>query len=163
VMATDLRIVADNARLLSGFLRIGVHPGEGHFVLLARAAGREVAAAMGIFGEELDGSAAPRVGLAWQSLPDVDVELRAFELVQRAAADPSSHARRSLPCVKRSGHQKSAGLSACKQSELVRCGRCGGGVASDLRSQRRCATWHAGLVEWAALSLHQLLNSKCSS
>ncbi|MCF7550823.1 CoA transferase [Pseudonocardia sp. WMMC193] len=38
--ATDLRVLARNARLLSGFLRIGLHPGGGHFVLLSRPAGR---------------------------------------------------------------------------------------------------------------------------
>ena len=34
MLATDLRIVAEDARLISGFLRIGLHPGSGHFGLL---------------------------------------------------------------------------------------------------------------------------------
>ena len=40
MLATDLRIVADDARLISGFLRIGLHPGGGHFGLLAGRAWR---------------------------------------------------------------------------------------------------------------------------
>ena len=45
MLATDLRIVAEDARLISGFLRIGLHPGGGHFGLLAGRAGAEAAAA----------------------------------------------------------------------------------------------------------------------
>ena len=33
MLAADLRIVAEDARLISGFLRIGLHPGGGHFGL----------------------------------------------------------------------------------------------------------------------------------
>ena len=65
MLATDLRIVAEDARLISGFLRIGLHPGGGHFGLLAGRAGAEAAAAAGIFGEEISGRAgrAARPGL----------------------------------------------------------------------------------------------------
>lgn len=33
LMAAEVRIVADNARIISGFLKIGLHPGGGHFQL----------------------------------------------------------------------------------------------------------------------------------
>src|SRR5579875_3148320 len=46
MLATDLRVGAEDARIIAGFLRIGIHPGGGHFALLARLAGREAAAAM---------------------------------------------------------------------------------------------------------------------
>src|SRR3712207_2361961 len=36
LLATDLRIVAKDARLLAGFLKRGMHPGGGHFVILLR-------------------------------------------------------------------------------------------------------------------------------
>lgn len=88
-LACDLRIVADEARIIPGFMRIGLHPGGGFFVLAGRSsAGRETTAAMGLFGEELDGRRAAEVGLAWQSLPDGEVEARALELARRAGADP---------------------------------------------------------------------------
>jgi enoyl-CoA hydratase len=88
LLAADIRIVAKDARLLCGFLKRGMHPGGGHFVLLSRLIGREAAAAMALFGEEIDGSRAVELGLAWESLDDAEVEVRARELAERVAADP---------------------------------------------------------------------------
>jgi enoyl-CoA hydratase len=88
VMAGDLRIVATDARLIAGFLRIGIHPGGGSFKLMSQLAGREAAAALAIFGEEIDGVRAAELGLAWQAVPDSDVEMRANEVARRAAIDP---------------------------------------------------------------------------
>jgi enoyl-CoA hydratase len=73
VMATDLRVIASDARLLSGFGRLRLHPGGGHFALLNRQGNREVAAAMGLFHEELDGEQAVAAGLAWMATDSADV------------------------------------------------------------------------------------------
>jgi enoyl-CoA hydratase len=89
LLAADLRIVARDARLICGFLKRGIHPGGGHFVLLSRLVGREAAAAMALFGEEVDGETAVRLGLAWETLDDDAVEGRALELAARVARDPS--------------------------------------------------------------------------
>lgn len=94
-MAADLRIVAEGARLLAGFLRIGIHPGGGFFTLSGRLAGREAASALGLFGQEISGSDAVRLGLAWEAVPDEQVEPRAMELAAQAARDPLL-ARRAL-------------------------------------------------------------------
>ncbi|SFP89767.1 enoyl-CoA hydratase [Geodermatophilus dictyosporus] len=88
LLAADLRIVANDARLLAGFLKRGMHPGGGHFVILSRLIGREAAAAMALFGEEINGTKAVELGLAWESVDDADVESRALELAGRVAADP---------------------------------------------------------------------------
>lgn len=88
VLATDLRIVAEDARLLGGFQRIGLHPGGGNITLLARLVGREAAIAMTAFGEEIDGAGAVRLGLAWDAVPAAEVRSRATALARRAAADP---------------------------------------------------------------------------
>lgn len=87
-MATDLRIVAENARLLSGFMKIRLHPGGGFFTIMNRTAGREATAAMGLFSQEIDGIRAVQIGLAWEALADEKVEERAIELAHIAAADP---------------------------------------------------------------------------
>ncbi len=88
LLAADLRIVANDARLLAGFLKRGMHPGGGHFVILSRLIGREAAAAMALFGEEIDGRRAVELGLAWESHDEAAVEDRALELARRVAADP---------------------------------------------------------------------------
>jgi enoyl-CoA hydratase len=88
MLATDLRVVADDAKVLAGFLRIGIHPGGGFFTLAGRSAGREAAAALGLFSEALVGPAVVEAGLAWEARPDAEVEDRAVELAGRAAADP---------------------------------------------------------------------------
>lgn len=87
-MATDLRIVAADALLLSGFMPIGLHPGGGHATLLGRAGGREVTNAMALFGESLTGLEFVECALAWEALPKNEVFDRALELAVRAGADP---------------------------------------------------------------------------
>lgn len=87
-LATDLRIVAHTARLLAGFLKAGIHPGGGFFTIASRLAGREATAAMALFNEEVSGDRAVETGLAWQAVPDDEVESRAFELAGRIAKDP---------------------------------------------------------------------------
>lgn len=87
LLAADLRIVAHDVRLISGFLRRGMHPGGGHYSLLSRLAGREAATAMAIFGEELDGHAAKRLGIAWDTVPAERIMERAMELARRMVRD----------------------------------------------------------------------------
>lgn len=88
-LAADVRVVADDAVLASGFTRLGVHPGGGHFALLNRFAGPQAAAALGVFGETVDGASAVRLGLAYESVPDDQVEDRALALAQVAGKDPA--------------------------------------------------------------------------
>ncbi|HEY1273676.1 MAG TPA: enoyl-CoA hydratase-related protein [Thermoleophilaceae bacterium] len=88
MLATDLRIVARDALVVSGFLPIGLHPGGGHGALLGRTGIREAASALALFGERLDGEDAARLGLAWAAVDDADVEETALGLAGRAAADP---------------------------------------------------------------------------
>jgi enoyl-CoA hydratase len=99
-LATDLRVVSRTARLLPGFAQIGIHPGGGHFTLLNRVAGRETAAALGLFGEEVDGERAVALGLAWAAYDDGDVLDRAHALAARVAADPAL-ARRTVASFRR--------------------------------------------------------------
>jgi enoyl-CoA hydratase len=98
-LAADLRVMAVTARMISGFLRIGVHPGGGHFALVNRLAGRKVAAAMGLFGAVIDGTRAIQLGLAWEAVlvPEVDdVALR----YARAVAPKPDLARRATSSLR---------------------------------------------------------------
>lgn len=87
-LATDLRVVSTTAKLVAGFLRIGLHPGGGYFTLSSRTAGREATAAMGLFSGTVDGARAKEIGLAWEAVPDEQVEGLAMELAARPAKDP---------------------------------------------------------------------------
>lgn len=87
-LATDLRVIAQDAKLLSGFLQIGIHPGGGHSALLARATGREAANAMQLFGQVVTGTRAAELGLAWAAVPAGEVLDTALELTKIPAADP---------------------------------------------------------------------------
>lgn len=89
MLATDLRVVATDARILAGFLRIGLHPGGGFFTIAHRTAGREATAALGLFSEEIDGTRAAQIGLAWRAVEDADVDQVAFDLAARPARDPA--------------------------------------------------------------------------
>jgi enoyl-CoA hydratase len=88
MLATDVRVVARDAKIISGFIPIGLHPGGGHSALLGRTGSREAASAMALFGERLDGERAADVGLAWAAVDDADVEATAVDLAGRAGADP---------------------------------------------------------------------------
>jgi enoyl-CoA hydratase len=87
-LVTDLRIVGEDATLLAGFLRIGLHPGGGSLTMLQQRCGREAAAALALFGETIDGRRAVDVGLAWKAVPDADVEECALVLARDVARDP---------------------------------------------------------------------------
>jgi enoyl-CoA hydratase len=44
---------------------------------------------MALFGEEVDGETAVRLGLAWETVDDDAVDARALELATRVAEDPA--------------------------------------------------------------------------
>jgi len=87
-LAADLRVVGEDAKLASGFLPIGIHPGGGHGALLARATGRETANAMQMFGVTVSGAEAVERGLAWRAVPSEAVEPTAVDLARVPAGDP---------------------------------------------------------------------------
>ncbi len=86
-LAADVRIVSHETKLLSGFLRIGLHPGGGHFMLLDKIAGPQTSVAMTLLGEEVVGQKLVDLGLAWEALPDDEVDARGLELARRCT-DP---------------------------------------------------------------------------
>ncbi len=88
LLAADVAVVAEDLRIITGFSRIGIHPGGGHFTLLDRLGGHGAAAALGLFDEEISGARAAELGLAWTAVPSEQVEDRALGMAQRVAADP---------------------------------------------------------------------------
>jgi enoyl-CoA hydratase len=69
-LACDVRIAGRSGRFDTRFLKLGLHPGGGHTWMLQRIVGPQVATAMVLFGQVLDGQAAADRGLAWACVDD---------------------------------------------------------------------------------------------
>jgi enoyl-CoA hydratase len=87
-LACDVILAARSARFDTRFLQIGIHPGGGHTWRLRRITDQQTVMAMVLFGEQLDGDAAERVGLAWRCLDDDALLDGARALAARAAHAP---------------------------------------------------------------------------
>jgi enoyl-CoA hydratase len=87
-LACHVRLAGTSARFDTRFLRIGLHPGGGHAWMLERAVGPQVAAAMLLFGERIDGPRAAEIGLAWACHPDDELIDAAVAFAARAAEVP---------------------------------------------------------------------------
>jgi enoyl-CoA hydratase len=94
-LACDVRVAARSAKFDTRFLQLGLHPGGGHTWMLHRIAGPQVAAAMVLFGETLDGVAAERAGVAWRCVDDGLLLDTARQLAVKAATVPRALCRRA--------------------------------------------------------------------
>jgi enoyl-CoA hydratase len=88
VLACDLRVASTNAKFITRFLDLGLHPGGGHTWMLQRAVGPQVARAMVLFGQEYSGEDAVRFGLAYECVAPDALLPRALEIGARAASMP---------------------------------------------------------------------------
>lgn len=93
-LAADVRLAGRSARFDTRFLDLGIHPGGGHTWMLRRIVGPQAAMAMVVFGEQLDGAEAERVGLVWRCVPDDELLDTAVAMAARAAAGPPELTRR---------------------------------------------------------------------
>lgn len=87
-LAADLRILTNRARLVSGFARVGIHPGGGHLHLLARAGGAGLAASSGVFARPITPDEALGSGLAADVVPPERLHETVTRTVAHLAADP---------------------------------------------------------------------------
>jgi enoyl-CoA hydratase len=117
-LATDLRVVAEDVMLTSGFIPIGLHPGGGHTALLGRTGSRETASALALFGERIDGRRAVELGLAWRAVPAADVLPTALALARVPAADPELARRTARSLRTLSGLPWPAALEAERAAQM---------------------------------------------
>lgn len=94
-LACDLRIASSDAKFITRFLDLGLHPGGGHTWMLQRAVGPQVARAMVLFGQEYGADDAVRVGLAYEAVEPDALLPRALEIGARAASMPRELSRRT--------------------------------------------------------------------
>jgi enoyl-CoA hydratase len=68
-MACDLRVAAEDAKLSTAFMRLGMHPGMAATYLLTRLVGTARAAELFFTAKTVDGKEAERIGLVNRAVP----------------------------------------------------------------------------------------------
>ncbi|MGO8877285.1 MAG: enoyl-CoA hydratase-related protein [Acidimicrobiales bacterium] len=118
-LACDVRIASRSALFDTRFLDLGLHPGGGHSFMLERIGGLQLASALVLFGQRLDGTAAAAHGLAWACVEDDALVEDAVGLAMRAAAAPRPLAVRTKETLRRvaslEGHDEAVDLEIAAQ------------------------------------------------
>jgi 2-(1,2-epoxy-1,2-dihydrophenyl)acetyl-CoA isomerase len=89
VLACDLIVAAESARLIELFTRRGLAPDGGAAYLLARKVPFNIAKQVLFFGEELSAAEAHRIGLVNKVVADGDLAAEATAWAQRLAQGPT--------------------------------------------------------------------------
>ena len=103
-MACDIRIAAENAKLSTAFLRLGMHPGMAATYLLTRLVGTARAAELFFTAKTIDGREAERIGLANRAVPPERLLEEAGSLAREIAANapiPMGMTKRALYLAER--------------------------------------------------------------
>ena len=88
-LACDIRIAADNARLLEAFARIGLVPDGGGGYTLPRLIGLGRALEMAMLADEVSGPEAERIGLVNRCVPLSELDETTRALAKRLANGPT--------------------------------------------------------------------------
>ena len=88
-LACDIRIAADNARLLEAFARIGLVPDGGGAYTLPRLIGLGRALEMAMLADEVSGPEAERIGLVNRCVPLSELDKTTRALAKRLANGPT--------------------------------------------------------------------------
>ena len=86
-MACDLRVAAEDAKLSTAFLRLGMHPGMAATFLLTRLVGTARAAELFFTAKTIDGVEAERIGLVNRAVPAAALLDEARALASEIAAN----------------------------------------------------------------------------
>jgi 2-(1,2-epoxy-1,2-dihydrophenyl)acetyl-CoA isomerase len=89
VLACDLVVMADNARLIEVFVRRGILPDAGGIYLLPRIVGMHRAKELMFLGDDLDAATAQQWGIANRVVPAAELDAAATELAERFLALPT--------------------------------------------------------------------------
>lgn len=98
-LSTDLRIVADEAKIGLPEVGIGLLPGGGGTQRLTRLCGYGTAARLILGCEPVDGKSAQTLGIAQWAFPRDQLEERARGIVERIAALPPHALRAAKQCM----------------------------------------------------------------
>lgn len=96
-LACDMRIMADTARLIEVFIRIGLVPDSGSHWFLPRLVGMAKAFEYSALGQDIGAAEAERVGLVNKVVPAAELESATMELARQLAKAPT----RAIGLIKR--------------------------------------------------------------
>lgn len=96
-LACDMRIMADTARMIEVFIRIGLVPDSGSHWFLPRLVGMAKAFEYAALGQDISAAEAERVGLVNKVVPAAELESATMELAARLAKAPT----RAIGLIKR--------------------------------------------------------------
>ncbi len=96
-LACDMRIMADSARLIEVFIRIGLVPDSGSHWFLPRLVGMAKAFEYSALGQDIGAAEAEKVGLVNKVVPAAELESTTMELARQLAKAPT----RSIGLIKR--------------------------------------------------------------
>eukprot|EP01100_Stratorugosa_tubuloviscum_P000068 TRINITY_DN1015_c1_g2_i2.p1 TRINITY_DN1015_c1_g2~~TRINITY_DN1015_c1_g2_i2.p1 ORF type:complete len:325 (+),score=168.14 TRINITY_DN1015_c1_g2_i2:46-975(+) len=99
-LATDLRIVASDAKLGLTFTKLGIHPGMGSTHFLPKIVGPQIAAKMLLTSEIIDGKEAVAIGLALAHYPKENVLEETVKLARRIAAVSPAAVKQLIPTLR---------------------------------------------------------------
>jgi 2-(1,2-epoxy-1,2-dihydrophenyl)acetyl-CoA isomerase len=88
-LACDMRIMADTARMIEVFIRIGLVPDSGSHWFLPRLVGLARAFEYAALGQDISAAEAERVGLVNKVVPAAELEAATRELAERLAKAPT--------------------------------------------------------------------------
>jgi len=96
-LACDMRIMADTARLIEVFIRIGLVPDSGSHWFLPRLVGMAKAFEYAALGQDIGAVEAERVGLVNKVVPAAELDTITMELARQLAKAPT----RAIGLIKR--------------------------------------------------------------
>jgi 2-(1,2-epoxy-1,2-dihydrophenyl)acetyl-CoA isomerase len=89
VLAADLVVAADNAKIIQVFVRRGLIPDAGVAYLLPRVVGMHKAKELVFFGDDLSAADAERLGIVNKVVPAGELQAAAKEWAERLASGPT--------------------------------------------------------------------------
>ena len=100
----DMRVAAQNAKLASSFVKVGIIPGDGGAWILTQAIGSTYAAELILTGDTIDAAEAHRIGLVNKVVADESLMHEAQTLAERVAVNPPRSVRLAKRLLRESQH-----------------------------------------------------------
>ncbi len=104
----DMRIAAQNAKLASSFVKVGIIPGDGGAWILTQAIGSTYAAELILTGDTIDAAEAHRIGLVNKVVADESLMPEAQTLAERVAVNPPRSVRLAKRLLREAQHGRLA-------------------------------------------------------